>query len=456
MKAKNLFLLLTLIVVVFTVGGYAGYILHKKRHQKVLYNPCVEIVHTNLPILSIDIDETITKEHPVFGRMSITNSIAKDCDSLNSIDYSGRIEVKLTGNSSLGAPKKSYIIKNVDNYGDKIKVSLLGLKASTKYALRSSYYDRSFIRDGLTFELARPYFDWTPSFRFCEVLLNGQYIGVYLLEEKPTRSLIGIPKLKKDITGGYLLRIDRPREGSYMSRNLPTLRDGSMIRDSIAYTFEYPDAEEINPDQKKYICQRIDEMETAILKGRGYTDLIDLNSFVSYVLITEFSRNDDGYALSTYLYKDKDEIDGRFKMTLWDLDCTYGNVNTFEGCYSPEGWQYLATDEIYDHRQKYLIPSWWPALIQSPDFQKAMKMQWRQWRQKQFSYDHIEHVIDSLANIITEGGSERRNSEAWLEWYKERYPLKYNSFNYTDEILYLKSWIRRRLEWMDQQLLEEK
>ena len=388
--------------------------------------------------------------------MRISNNNAPDCDSLFNVDYSGWIEVKLSGNSSLTAPKKSYILKNIDKDGRKDKVSLLGLNASTKYALRASYFDRSFIRDGLTFELARPYLDWSPSFRFCEVLLNGQYQGVYLLEEKPTRSLIGIKKVKNDITGGYLLRIDRPRDGAYMSKHLPILSNGTEVRDSVAYSFEYPDAENITTSQKKYICQRIDKLETVIMEGGDYSDLIDMNSFVSYVLITEFCRNADGYIFSTYLYKDRDDIDGRFKMTLWDLDYGYGNVNVFESCYSSEGWQYLANDEIYDHRQKHLIPSWWPALIQSPDFQVAMKTQWRKWRQEQFSYDHIEHVIDSLTSIIIDCDAERRNSEAWPEWYSRRSPLKYNSFNYTDEIQYLKSWIRRRLEWMDQRLLEEK
>ena len=70
-------------------------------------------------------------------------------------------------------------------------------------------------------------------------------------------------------------------------------------------------------------------------------------------------------------------------------------------------------------------------------------------------------MIDSLTFVLTTGGAEARNSKAWKiwpptdeEWLGSKYiwPNKYISSSYADEIDYLKSWIKQRIVWMDEQL----
>jgi len=54
---------------------------------------------------------------------------------------------------------------------------------------------------------------------------------------------------------------------------------------------------------------------------RLYIDYIDLNSFIDFFIINEITSNVDGYRLSTYLHKDRNE---KLKMgPIWDLNIGY-------------------------------------------------------------------------------------------------------------------------------------
>ena len=75
----------------------------------------------------------------------------------------------------------------------------------------------------------------------------------------------------------------------------------------------------------------MDRFENAVFSvnffddGIRYTDLINVTSFTDFLIINELSKNSDGYKLSTYMHKDREDKDDRlYAGPIWDFDQTYG------------------------------------------------------------------------------------------------------------------------------------
>jgi len=137
------------------------------------------------------------------------------------------------------------------------------------WALLAPYSDKSMIRDILSFTLARPYFEYVPHTRLCEVILDETYYGVYIMSERvgkgKNRLNLPSPGTQGDaLTGGYLLEVDRADETVYTSKHHPYKEYGVEATDKyIYYQSKSMDWEEMTTEQRSYIEGRIDEMEAA-------------------------------------------------------------------------------------------------------------------------------------------------------------------------------------------------
>ena len=189
----------------------------------------------------------------------------------------------------------------------------------------------------------------------------------------------------------------------------------------------------------------------------GYRKYIDVTSFIDYMLSTEFSYNIDGYRLSSHMYKysetraKNEGLDSRWKTTLWDFNIAYGNANYNNGA-STNLWQYDFNSRTEDPQQ---VPFWWKRLLDDPAYQEELKARWAQYRQGAYSNENIEAKIDSMTTRLTSGGAMARNEEAWGMFGRYVWPNAYVGNSYDDEVTYLKQFIRKRLRFMDRQLLPQ-
>ena len=199
----------------------------------------VQLTQTNLPIVWVDVNgATIDREERITARMKIIHNGEGSLNYADTvahpgqkIDYEGYVALKYRGNSSFTeSDKKPYsfrpLNKPLEEGGKKQKVKLLGMGKDNDWALLAPYNDKSMIRDLLTFELSRPWMYFCPTGKFCELFLDGIYYGVYILSELPTK---GKERLNLDdpgtegdeLTGGYLLEVDRTDEPTYTSKYHP-------------------------------------------------------------------------------------------------------------------------------------------------------------------------------------------------------------------------------------------
>ena len=432
-------------------------------------NTGVRLDSTNLPIVWIEVDgEEIHRDHRIAAQMKvIDNGVGRInyADTVKHpgqrVDYEGNIALRYRGNSTYNdSPKKAYSFRTLEQplhkcYNKK-KVVILGMGKDNNWALLAPYSDKSMMRDLLAFEVSRPWMEYTPQGRFCEVFLDGTYYGVYILCEVVSKGKYRLnlkdPGTRGDeLTGGYLLEVDCNDEPTYTSKYNPVTADGEPLRDRhILIQYKEPDYEEMNTAQLNYIHGRIDQMEQAIAAG-SYAWIIDELSFIDYQLAMEFGHNVDGYRLSGKFFKRRDSKDPRFKMVVWDMNQAYGNTNRLDG-WRTDTWIYQNNDLMSREGEVYLVPFWWQRLNTDPQYTAQLKQRWAQYRRSNLDEARLMATVDSLANVLTACGAEARNSQAWPRWGVWVWPNNYVAKDFADEVSYLKQWLHDRLIWMDEQL----
>jgi hypothetical protein len=427
----------------------------------------IEFQESLLPVVVINTDGAVLKGKELDERIAATIKIIDNgpgiINSVHDMQYAfdGFVGIKYRGNSSFfNSPKKPYSLEmwdqpyTTDSLSSAVEQGLLGMNPSTDWALLAPYNDKSYIRDVLLFELMRGTQEFVPNARYCELIFNGVYHGLYILAERVQRGKhrLDIPS-NKNKTGkpeecGYHLEVDRDDDPGFRSdkdiRNLLGNRDGSRTRPW--YQFKYPKEHNLTAEQRDFIMNRVKEFETVMESDafnhpeNGYAKYIEPQSVAAFVIAQEISRNVDGYRLSTPLYKYADSKDKRFRMSVWDFNIAFGNADYGWG-WSPEGWSYNQT--------AFAAPFWFKQMLRDEVFVDLMKNKWKTLRSGQLKMENIMLKIDSLYSHIQE--AVVRNDYIWDMAGRKVWPNYFLSQTHQEEIAYLKRWIQRRVAWMDDQ-----
>ena len=364
-------------------------------------------------------------------------------------NYDGIIGIKTRGNSTLSFDKKSYTVELWSSASTPIDSSLAGLPAESEWVLHAMYIDKSLLRIPMSFYLAQQMGQYASRWRYVELVLNGDYKGVYALVEKIKQ---GPNRVSIDADEGHILRIDWLDGGKGFESLYPSLGGQNMF-----FQYHYPKNSAMNDVRKDQIRDEMDRFEEAVfdeqftnLNGEHYRDLCGLESFVDFFLINELSKNSDGYKLSSYVHRDGASIDARLKAgPIWDFDQTYGLSTVCSG-HIHCGWTYLENMEGCEDLQS--MPRWWERMTADSVFCKMALERWAEYRRTFLHTDSINQWIDACATTLAEPQS--RNFTRWPvlgeEIWAEPYPVP---TDYQGEIDILKSWITRRSEWMDRNLL---
>ena len=271
-----------------------------------------------LPLVLISTSDTIVDEPRVIAAMKIINQGGGGMNHPydDPTDYNGRISIEIRGSSSQSFPKRSFSLETQDSSGNNNNVSLLGMPEENDWVLYGPYSDKTMMRNAIMYGLGERIDRYTVRRRYCELFINENYRGVYLFMEsvKRDKNRIDIAKLLPsdtigdELTGGYILKIDRMvgEENGWRS-DYPSLGGGSVW-----IQLWRPKGPELHPVQRTYIEGYIGMFENLLFgddfsdPSSGYSEVIDVQSFVDLSLANELSKNIDGYRLSTYFFKKKD------------------------------------------------------------------------------------------------------------------------------------------------------
>ncbi|MFK7935857.1 MAG: CotH kinase family protein [Saprospiraceae bacterium] len=423
------------------------------------------LTDSNLPIMVIDTDDqSIPDEPKMMARMGIVNNVE---GSRNRIDdeyneYDGWIGIERRGSTSqIIFPKIGYGFETRLADGSNNNVSLLGMPEENDWVLHGPYSDKTLIRSALAYKLAEQIMPYAPRTRFIELVIDDEYLGVYVLIEKIKRDgdRVDVPRLNADenegddLTGGYIIKHDKGSNGqNSWDSKFSSLSD----RDKKSqFLYHYPKPDDITEAQKDYIQSYVDTLEN-ILKSpdfndpiNGYEKYIDVESFIDFMWVNEISRNVDGYRLSTFMYKDKESSeDGRLHMgPVWDFNLAFGNANYCDGG-SRAGWAYNFNQTCPD--DFWVIHFWWERLHQDERFRAKAKERWLELRANQWSDERLQFQIDSMTNLLEE--AQGRNFIKWNIFNEWIWPNNFVGNNYSSEVRYMTGWLEERLQWLDERI----
>lgn len=418
---------------------------------------------SNLPIVVIDTyGASIVDEPKIPGFMGVIDNgpgaVNTYGDPFN--NYNGHIGIELRGQSSQMFPKKSYSVETRTASGDNLNVSLMGMPSENDWVLYAPYTDKSMLRNAVTFDLGRKMSTYCSRTRYCEVVVNNDYKGIYMLMERIKRdnNRVDIASLDpneisgENLTGGYILRVDKmDPDFSYTTDGwLSTVTPSYPVAERKTFQYFYPKADEIVPQQREYIKNYVTAAEQALASANfkdalsGYKHYMDVPSFIDFMLLSEITKEVDKYKFSTYFYKEKNSDGGKlFAGPAWDFNLGYGNVDYWPAGLNTSGWLYsLVTSG--NPSMMY----WWKRLMEDVYFRDLAKSRWIDLRQTHFTDAYIQQMVDSLQLEIAD--ARIRNFERWPILDQYIWPNHdWENNTYEDEVEYFTDFLFNRLIWMD-------
>lgn len=421
---------------------------------------------SHLPLVVIDtrgqkIPGAVTEVRDRFGQMTYTaaeNGDSTICVGLKVIDnqvsnnhpgdepaFYTDCYLRIRGNTSRRFPKSPYALEFVDDKGEKRSISVMGMDAHHEWVLNGPILDKSLVRNYMWYNISGELMDYAPHVRFCEVLVNGQYEGVYLMAESITGGKDCRLNLSSSVKNarftGYLLRYDRPTEA-----DLETVRDIYTYSERMFQTpqdiaIRYPGKQKLTEAMAKNIELDYSAFEKALFsfdydsEKYGYEQWINVDSFVDYYLINEFTKNLDAGSYSTYIYK---EVGGKFKLCVWDFNNACDNYQ--EEQVGPQGF-------FMNER------AWYFMLMKDPQFVQRVQKRYKELRQSYFSQEYLTGYIDQVLEFL--GPAITRNNERWKEeiaGWGGLMPAERNLHSHEEAVEQLKEWLIHRGRWMDENI----
>lgn len=391
--------------------------------------PPFPAIHITTSIDPFDIDRELWHD----GFVAITNAATEHNFEATSARIRGR------GNSTWwrGPDKRPLRFRF-----DEAQSMFVSESIATDWILLANHFDRSLLRNYSALYLGNllKSMQFTPGVQNVHLYVNGEYMGVYLLtdERDVNPGRIETAWHEDPALSGFIIELDgRAPDGGVENEDF-------VIANNMAYDIRFPSSSGRTPEHMAYVKEYLENVSHAIRYGSfdELLKLIDLDSFVDFYIVQEWTKNSDVHSLSVFMHINGEGEDRRLiKGPLWDFDIAAGNYGNQMMGYGPEG--------IYAGVVNY----WYRYLINRPEFFEAIANRWNEIVDVEIAqtierirYLAIRHQADFERNFmrhddiltttrvvvpaeILEIGSFMGNVEHLLEWYETRTAWLTDFFN---------------------------
>lgn len=356
------------------------------------------------------------------------------------IDASFYIDPKSSGYTAVGSSSSPVAMKirgrgntSWTDYDKKpyrfkltVGTKLLDMSKSKNFCLLAYADDQNaFLRNTVGFMLSQSLgLAYTPDRRAVELVLNGDYVGLYFLTEtvRIDKDRVAITKQNDNetdatlITGGWLLEIDNAVDPAQITI---TEGNGNTAR------FTYKDPEALSSQQTTYVTNQLNSIDagiyTADKNSTVWEKYINLDTLARYYIVQEIMDNTEAFHGSTYLYKQ------RGTENIW----SFGPVWDFANSYRRNTQQF-----IYQNSPHTQV--WIAEIAKFPRFQTRVKELWKDFYNNLYPSfsNHIDNFITTVSSAVTSD--------------YQRWP-KYGTSNITTAKNDFKSLFDARVKWLDSQ-----
>lgn len=378
-----------------------------------------------IPVFYISTDNyqpIVDKENYVDATFYISVPDSSRFSSVASETEPATLQIRGRGNASWILDKKPYKLKLTE------KTELLGMPRHRHFALLACHgaaYEIglfSYMAGLKIAELTGQ--DWAPRCEPVELVLNGEYCGLYLLTEsvKIDKNRVNISKQPDNcddpekISGGWLVEID-----NYVDPNQILIPEYlEYWTSNMKLTYKSPEV--LSDLQQEWLTQEFTNINNTLnLQSEindDWADFIEPSSIARYFIVREMMHDTDGYNGSFYLHKDFGNNTKWICGPMWDIYPI-----------TPK------SDWVMNDHPSYSQVHYIPYISKTASFKRAVVNEWSDFKEK---LDSLYSYIDSFT-IYRD--ADRCNGELWGR-----------NGDCDNKIDILKRYLAHNAEWIDTNL----
>lgn len=381
-------------------------------------------VSGTLPVLYINTENKVpitSKDDYVSATCYVNPMGVEGCPASGTEEAPLTLSIKGRGNWTwLGFDKKPYRLKLA------AKEPMLGMKKSKHFVLMAGADDNlGFMRNPLGYELARRmHLAWTPDARPVEVVLNGDYIGLYFLTENVRVDADRVNVIEQDdlatedVTGGWLVEVDNYNTDPHINVKVTDKSQDIWI------TYKSPEV--LSQQQETYLQQQFDAIRDAVYDkdktSTTWEKLIDIDAMARVYVVRELMHDEEGFHGSFYLHKERGNDTRWVAGPVWDFGNAYSNSNRHKFIWQNPTFECFFIDQIY----------------QFPRFVEAVKNVFGDFYRNE--YPTVNNFIDNTAATIATAAVSDKN----------RWPA-YGTTDINGNASTLKYYLKDKVEWLAKQ-----
>ncbi|MDO4290737.1 MAG: CotH kinase family protein [Eggerthellaceae bacterium] len=389
--------------------------------------------------LAPDGRETVATSFSLFSNEGTANRLS------DAPAFSTQAELRIRGNSSRLFDKKSYSVHFTES--DRLTArdfDVLDMGEEDEWILNGPFLDKTMMRNYLSMNVAGEFMAYTPDVRFCELFIDGQYQGVYVLMESVKYGDDRVPLTESDPKSAATSYIVRRDWRDVTNRNLDDLLEVTRYTEGAPLSVVYPSQSKATDEQLAWVKAVINQIEKSLYSydydtsSYGYWNYLDANTFVDYLIMSEFSSNTDAGSYSTFFYKD---IRGKLCVgPVWDFNNAFNNSMDYD--LSDMGF-FMQNKTMFD------------MLVKDEKFVEQVIARYRELREDTLSTDRLTEIIDETVDYL--GPAIERNFAVWgysfdatvVDDDNKLSPDERNSVSFEAAIGRLKENITERGAWLD-------
>ena len=278
--------------------------------------------------------------------------------------------------------KQSLKLSLKDDSGLNNDLNFLGLGEDDDWILNAMAMDDTKLKEKMFMDLWNGWADLNPwnykmsAGGYVEVIQNGSYSGVYLLQR----------------------RIDR--------------KYYHLMEDDILLKGQNTEAPTGPQDSYEIIYSSLEDSETLrLMEGihtGADTSMIQLDNFLDVNLFLQYASAIDnaGYKNMYYLLKWQEDF-YQLYMIPWDTDMSWGVTYITSFAYD-----YQRSMNAQALRREYSS-----MLRKFPDLKMMMSLRWTELRQSVFSEDYVLNLLEENHRMLSQSGALDRDRSCWKQYY---------------------------------------
>ena len=389
----------------------------------------------SLPVLFInteDYQDIVSKEEYLNAVWWLDATGIDGYESIGSPNQPQKMQIKGRGNATwTNVDKKSFRLK-LDE-----KQAMMGMPSNKHWnvmAYPDSWMGK--ISDAMSFEMGRRMgMAWNPRQEPIEVVLNGQYIGMYFLTEKirVDKDRVNIVEQRDNetdsakVTGGWLLEIDNYDEPDNIS-----FTEGNG--EPFWVTPHSPEV--LSTVQRDYITDFLLKCDSAIYDPDKelcqWEQYIDIDSLAIFYIVHEAMDNPEAFSGSCYIHKQRGDSTKLIFGPMWDCGSSFTRYSK----------NYPFNEFIYENMPSYCRSRWIAEIAKFPRFQQRVRFHWMQFYEQ--VYPEMDAFIDAFAARVNAAGNA--DFVRWPQYSANNMTYRLN--NYTRPCFHKKvAWLQS--QWGD-------